>query len=207
MEVEVIRVDLRVERCAGLDVGKREVVVCVRVAGQAGQRQAMTRTFSTFTSSLEAMASWLASQRVTHGVMEATGQYWKPVWYVLEERGFELMLVNARHVRILPGRKTDGSDAAWLAELLEHGLLRGSFVPPPAIRQLRDLTRYRKKLTEQHTAETQRIIKTLEDAGDHAGLGGLRRARGLRAGDAGSAARRGTRSPGAGPAGEGAAAP
>jgi transposase len=163
--VEVVRVDLMVLRCAGLDVGKREVVVCVRVPGEAGQRQARTRTFSTFTSSLEAMANWLASQRVTDVVMEATGQYWKPVWYVLEERGFELMLVNARHVKILPGRKTDVSDAAWLAELLEHGLLRGSFVPPPGIRQLRDLTRYRKKLIQEHTAETQRITKTLEDAG------------------------------------------
>jgi transposase len=97
--------------------------------------------------------------------MEATGQYWKPVWYVLEERGFELLLVNARHVKILPGRKTDVADAAWLAELLEHGLLRGSFVPPPAIRQLRDLTRYRKRLIQAHTAECQRVQKTLEDAG------------------------------------------
>ena len=97
--------------------------------------------------------------------MEATGQYWKPVWYVLEERGFQLLLVNARHVKILPGRKTDVGDAAWLCELLECGLLRGSFVPPPAIRQLRDLTRYRKKLIQAHTAETQRVHKTLEDAG------------------------------------------
>ena len=80
---------------------------------------------------LEALAGWLAAEGVTHVVMEATGQYWKPVWYVLEDRGFELLLVNARHVKILPGRKTDVRDAAWLAELLEHGLLRGSFVPPP----------------------------------------------------------------------------
>jgi transposase len=98
-------------------------------------------------------------------VMEATGQYWKPIWYVLEERGVALMLVNARHVKILPGRKTDVCDAAWLAELLEHGLLRGSFVPPAAIRQLRDLTRYRKRLIQTHSAECQRIQKTLEDAG------------------------------------------
>jgi len=97
--------------------------------------------------------------------MEATGQYWKPIWYVLEERGFALLLVNARHVKIVPGRKTDVADAAWLAELLEHGLLRSSFVPPPAIRELRDLTRYRKKLIQAHTAETQRVQKTLEDAG------------------------------------------
>lgn len=98
--------------------------------------------------------------------MEATGQYWKPVWYVLEGRGgFELLLVNARHVKILPGRKTDVADAAWLAELLEHGLLRSSFVPPPDIRRLRDLTRYRKRLIQTHTAECQRVQKALEDAG------------------------------------------
>ncbi len=90
---------------------------------------------------------------------------WKPIWYVLEGRGFALLLVNARHVKIVPGRKTDVADAAWLAELLEHGLLRGSFVPPPQIRELRDLTRYRKKLTQAHTAECQRVQKTLEDAG------------------------------------------
>jgi transposase len=97
-------------------------------------------------------------------VLEATGQYWKPIWYVLEERGLELLLVNARHVKLLPGRKTDVGDAAWLCELLEHGLLRGSFVPPAAIRELRDLTRYRKRLIQTHTAECQRIHKTLEDA-------------------------------------------
>jgi transposase len=97
--------------------------------------------------------------------MEATGQYWKPCWYVLEERGFQLLLVNARHVKILPGRKTDVDDAAWLTELVEHGLLRGSFVPPQAIRELRDLTRSRKRLIQNHTAEIQRIEKTLEDAG------------------------------------------
>ena len=97
--------------------------------------------------------------------MEATGQYWKPIWYVLEERGFQLLLVNARHVKLLPGRKTDVGDAAWLCELLEHGLLRGSFVPPAAIRQLRDLVRYRKRLIQAHSAECQRIQKTLEDAG------------------------------------------
>ena len=121
--------------------------------------------FQTFTSGLEALAAWLAAEEVTQVVMEATGQYWKPVWYVLEEAGFELMLVNARHVKILPGRKTDVADAAWLAELLEHGLLRGSFVPPAPIRELRDLTRYRKRLIQAHAAEGQRVQKTLEDAG------------------------------------------
>jgi transposase len=111
------------------------------------------------------MADWFTDQGVTDVAMEATGSYWKPVWYVLEDRSFELTLVNAQHVKILPGRKSDVLDAEWLAELLEHGLLRGSFVPPPAVRELRDLTRYRKRLIQAHTAEGQRIAKTLEDAG------------------------------------------
>jgi transposase len=161
------RVDLLVERCAGLDVAKDEVVACVRTPapGAGGRRRQEIRTFPTFTADLEALADWLVAEGVTQVVMEATGQYWKPVWYVLEERGLALLLVNARHVKIVPGRKTDVADAAWLAELLEHGLLRSSFVPPPAIRELRDLTRYRKKLIQAHTAECQRVQKTLEDAG------------------------------------------
>jgi transposase len=163
-------VELIVERAAALDVGKDEVVACLRVpAGGVGQgrgrRRQEVRTYPTFTSSLEALADWLQAEGVTQVVMEATGQYWKPIWYVLEERGFQLLLVNARHVKILPGRKTDVGDAAWLAELLECGLLRGSFVPPPVIRQLRDLTRYRKRLIQAHSAECQRVQKTLEDAG------------------------------------------
>jgi transposase len=132
---------------------------------RAGKRHQEVRTYPTFTAGLEALADWLEAEGVTQVVMEATGQYWKPCWYVLEERGFQLLLVNARHVKILPGRKTDVGDAAWLAELLEHGLLRGSFVPPPQIRQLRDLCRYRKRLIQAHSAECQRIQKTLEDAG------------------------------------------
>jgi transposase len=164
-------VELLVERAAALDIGKDEVVACIRVpdpggAGRGrGRRRQEVRTYPTFTSSLEALADWLQAEGVTQVVMEATGQYWKPCWYVLEERGFQLLLVNARHVKILPGRKTDVGDAAWLCELLECGLLQGSFVPPPAIRQLRDLTRYRKRLTQAHGAECQRIQKTLEDAG------------------------------------------
>jgi transposase len=161
----VSTVELLVARCAGLDVAKDEVVACVRVPDGHGGRVQELRTFQTFTSGLEALADWLAAERVTQVVLEATGQYWKPVWYVLEEAGFELMLVNARHVKILPGRKTDVADAAWLAELLEHGLLRGSFVPPAPIRELRDLTRYRKRLIQAHAAEGQRVQKTLEDAG------------------------------------------
>ena len=157
--------DVMVERCAGLDIGKDEVVVCVRTPGERGRRRSEIRTFTTFTAQLEALADWLAVERVVQVVMEATGQYWKPVWHVLAERGFELMLVNARHVKIVPGRKTDVADAAWLAELLEHGLLRGSVVPPAVIAQLRDLTRYRKRRVQTVTAEGQRIEKTLEDAG------------------------------------------
>jgi transposase len=161
----VSTVELVHPRCAGLDVAKDEVVACVRVPDGHGGRDQEVRTFPTFTSGLEALAAWLAGEGVTQVVMEATGQYWKPIWYVLEERGFELLLVNARHVKILPGRKTDVCDAAWLAELLEHGLLRGSFVPPAAIRELRDLTRYRKRLIQAHASEGQRVQKTLEDAG------------------------------------------
>jgi len=159
-------VELIVERLAGIDIGKREVVACVRTPGPDGRgRRKQTRTFTAFSADLEAMADWFAAEGVTEVVMEATGSYWKPVWYVLEERGFELKLVNARHVKILPGRKSDVLDAEWLAELLEHGLLRGSFVPPQVIRELRDLTRYRKRLTQTRTSEFQRIEKTLEDAG------------------------------------------
>jgi transposase len=171
MRKEVSTVELLVPRCAGLDVAKDEVVACVRVPdGQGGRRQEV-RTFSTFTSGLEALAGWLTAGGVTQVVMEATGQYWKPVWYVLEEAGFQLLLVNARHVKILPGRKTDVGDAAWLAELLECGLLRGSFVPPAAIRELRDLTRYRKRLIQTHSAECQRIQQDPGGCRHQAGLG------------------------------------
>jgi transposase len=157
----VVSVDVIVERCAGLDVGKDEVVACLRRPQSSGTgRQAELRVFPTFTAGLEELADWLAGNGVTEVVMEATGPYWKPVWYVLEDRGFELKLVNAKHVKMVPGRKTDMADAAWLAELLEHGLLRSSFVPPPAIRELRDLTRYRKRLIQTHTAEQQRACAT-----------------------------------------------
>ncbi|HET6949103.1 MAG TPA: IS110 family transposase [Acidimicrobiales bacterium] len=158
--------DLLVERCAGVDIGKAEVVVCVRTPSPTGRsRRKETRTFSSFSSALEAMADWFAAEGVTEVAMEATGSYWKPVWYLLEDRGFDLKLVNAQHIKILPGRKSDVLDAEWLAELLEHGMLRGSFVAPQVIRELRDLTRYRKRMTQARTAEFQRIEKTLEDAG------------------------------------------
>ena len=158
--------DVVLERCAGIDIGKDEVVACVRtpVAGGRG-RHKDTRSFRSFVGDLEAMADWFTAAGVTEVAMEATGSYWKPVWDVLEERAFEVKLVNAHHLKILPGRKSDVLDAEWIAELLEHGLLRGSFVPPRVIRELRDLTRYRKRLVQTHTQECQRIQKTLEDAG------------------------------------------
>ncbi len=158
--------DVLVERCAGIDVGKAEVVACVRTPGLGGRRrQKETRSFPSFLSGLEAMADWFAAEGVNEVVMEAIGSYWKPVWYVLEDRGVDQKLVNAAHVKIVPGRKSHVLDAEWLAELLGHGLLRGSFVPPEVIRQLRDLTRYRKRMVQSVTAEFQRIEKTLEDAG------------------------------------------
>jgi transposase len=160
-----VEVELLVERVAGLDVAKAEVVAAVRVPDGAGGRRQEIRTYAAFSASLEAMAAWLTAEGVTQVVMESTGQYWKPVWYVLAEADFELKLVNARHVKMVPGHKTDVADAAWLAQLAEVGLLRGSFVPPPAIARLRDLTRYRRRLIQARTAEHQRIEKTLEDAG------------------------------------------
>jgi len=143
--------DVTVERVAGIDVAKAEVVVALRVPGPNRTRVQEVRTHAAFTSSLASMADWLMSADVGLVVMESTGQYWKPVWNVLVERNVELMLVNARHVKMVPGRKTDVNDAAWLAELAEHGLLRGSFVPPPAIARLRDLTRYRVLCRHRHS--------------------------------------------------------
>ncbi|MHB1929359.1 MAG: IS110 family RNA-guided transposase [Acidimicrobiales bacterium] len=158
--------DVVVERCAGIDIGKAEVVACVRTPEPSGRgRRKETRSFPSFLSGLEAMADWFAVEGVTEVAMEATGSYWKPLWWVLEERGFAQRLVNAAHLKIVPGRKSDVADAEWIAELLEHGLLRASFVPPEEIRQLRDLTRYRKRLVQSVTAEFQRIEKVLEDAG------------------------------------------
>lgn len=155
-----------VARIAGLDVHKDTVMACVRIPDPVKGRAQVVREFRTFTGDLLRLRDWLVAEGVTQAVMEATGVYWKPVWHVLEEvDGLELMLVNAHHVKNLPGRKTDVSDSAWLAQLGECGLLRGSFVPPPVIARLRDLTRYRKKLIEDRAKETQRIQKVLEDAG------------------------------------------
>jgi transposase len=156
--------DELIERCAGIDVGQAEVVVCARFPGDKGVRTKQVATFGTTTPDLLALADWLTALGVTDVAMESTGVYWKPIYYVLEA-DFEVMLVNARHVKHVPGRKTDTIDAAWLALLLSRGLLQPSFVPPQPIRELRDLTRYRKALTQERTSEVNRIHKTLEDAG------------------------------------------
>jgi transposase len=158
--------DVLVARCAGLDVHKDTVMAAVRAPGSDGERREEVREFRTFTDDLVALRDWLRCEGVTEVAMEATGVYWKPVWHVLEDTpAFELLLVNARHVKNLPGRKTDVKDACWLAQLLECGLLRGSFVPPKPIARLRDLTRYRTKIVQERTREVQRIQKVLEDAG------------------------------------------
>ena len=133
------------ERCAALDVHKKQVTVWVRVPDDRGGRADLKARYATMTADLLGLRDWLKGLGVTHVAMEATGVYWKPVYYVLED-DFELLLVNAQHVKNLPGRKTDMSDAAWLCQLLECGLLRASFVPPREIRELRDLTRYRRSL-------------------------------------------------------------
>jgi transposase len=158
-------VDVLVDRCAGLDVHKGSVTGCVRAPGTGRRkRDQEVRTFSTMNRDVRAMAGWLASWGVTEVAMEATGVFWKPVWYVLEDAGFELLLVNPQHVKNVPGRKTDVKDSEWLAQLLECGLLRGSFVPPKDIRELRDVTRYRKRVIQERAREGQRIEKVLEDA-------------------------------------------
>jgi len=149
-------------RCAGLDVHKQTVVACVRIAGDGPPLQEV-RSFASTTSGLLALADWLDSFGVTHVAMEATGVYWKPVWHVLEGH-FELVLANAAHVKNVPGRKTDVNDAMWLADLLAHGLIRASFVPPAAVQELRALTRTRKQFVRERSAHVLRIDKVLEDA-------------------------------------------
>ena len=153
-------------RCAGMDVSKKDAKVCVRVAG-AGRRKTVetVRTWGATTNQVLALRDHLIAEQVTLVVMEATSDYWKPFYYLLEDAGFEMMLVNARHVKNMPGRKTDVTDAAWLAQLGAHGLVRASFVPPAPIRELRDLTRTRVMLTRERGREIQRLEKLLEDAG------------------------------------------
>ena len=150
-------------RCAGLDVHEAFVVVCCRILGPDGHLDKVVRRYSTMTADLLALGDWLAERGVTHVAMESTGVFWKPVWNLLEDR-FTILLVNPRDVKQVPGRKTDVSDAEWIAQLLQHGLLKGSFVPPPPIRELRDLTRHRTTLIRDHTRVINRIHKVLEDA-------------------------------------------
>jgi transposase len=155
--------DIILDRCAGLDVHKKTVVACVRHAVADGTVQKQTRTFGTMTADLLELADWLEAQGVRHAAMESTGVYWKPIWHILEGR-FTLILVNARHIKQVPGRKTDVKDAEWIAQLLQHGLLSPSFVPPEPIRELRDLTRQRAQLVADKASVANRIHKTLEDA-------------------------------------------
>jgi len=158
-------VDLLHDRCAGLDVSKKDVKACVRSPGaRANQRHSEVRTFATTTNALLELRDWLVEQRVTLVAIEATGDYWRPPFYLLED-DVNVILVNPAHAKGLPGRKSDVTDSMWLAQLGECGLLKASFVPPEPIRQLRDLTRYRTTLSREHTREASRLEKELEDAG------------------------------------------
>jgi len=149
--------------CCGLDVHKRSVQACVRRLRQDGRVHQETRSFGTMTRDILEMADWLAAEGVTHVAMESTGVYWKPIYNLLEGR-FTMLLVNARHVKHVPGRKTDVKDCQWLAKLLQCGLLKGSFIPPRPQRELRELTRHRSQLVAEKTRVTNRIQKILEDA-------------------------------------------
>jgi transposase len=149
-------------KCAGLDVHKESVVACVRIVTES-EIKYETRTFNTMTKGLLALSEWIAAHGCTHVAMEATGVYWKPVWHVLVV-AFQLVLANAAHIKGIARPKTDVSDAQWIADLLAHGLIRGSFVPDQPIQELRALTRTRKQLVQEHTRHIQRIQKTLEDA-------------------------------------------
>jgi len=145
-----------VERCAGLDVHQATVVACVLINERGRRPRKELRTFGTMTHELEALRDWLVAERVTHVAMESTGVYWRPIHAVLEEH-FTVIVGNARHIRNVPGRKTDVKDAEWIAELVCCGLIRPSFVPAKPLRELRELLRYRRKLTEALAAERNRL--------------------------------------------------
>lgn len=155
--------DRVLERPAALDVHKVQVTACVRTPGEGGRRRQEVREFKTTVRGLLGLRDWLAGLGVTTVAMEATGVYWKPVWHVLDDH-FELVLANAMHIRNIPGRKSDVNDATWIADLLAHGLIRSSFVPPASVQELRDLTRTRKQLVREIAQHTLRIQKTLETA-------------------------------------------
>src|SRR5262245_25487956 len=158
------RMEQLIERGCGLDVHRDTVAACVRVPGPNGKRHQEVRTFGTTVAELLALRDWLEAHGVTEVAMESTGVYWKPVFYVLED-AFTCLLVNAAHIQQVPGRKTDVQDCVWIAPCLEHGLLRGSFVPPAPLRELRDLTRHRKVLSQERTRAANRLHKLLQDAG------------------------------------------
>jgi transposase len=158
-----IALDLIHPCCAGLDVHKKTVVACIRRLGPDGRVDSQVRSFGTMTAELLALADWLEAEAVSHVAMESTGVYWKPAFHLLEGR-FEVLLVNAHHIKQVPGRKTDVKDAEWIAQLLQYGLLRSSFIPPPPIRELRDLTRQRAQLVRERAGVANRIQKVLEDA-------------------------------------------
>jgi len=148
-----------IDRGCGIDVHKKVIVATVKGIGI----QEQTKTYSGFTESIEELRDWLKSEKITHVAMESTGVYWKPIFNILES-DFKVILVNARHIKNVPGRKTDKKDSKWIAKLLLSGLLQGSFIPPKPTRELRDLTRYKKKIVEQMSSEKNRIQKILEDA-------------------------------------------
>ena len=156
--------DALIERAAGLDIHQATIVATVRVPGDAGDRRVVTHTFGTMTVDLLALREWLQAFGVTHVALESTGIYWKPIYYLLED-GVTLVLVNMHALKQVPGRKSDVKDSAWLAQLLECGLLRGSLVPPAPIRDLRELTRYRKRQIEDRVQEVNRLYRVLEEAG------------------------------------------
>lgn len=152
-----------IERGCGIDIHKKTIVACLLI-GKAGEKPKKTvKTFSTMTRDLLVCKDWLESEGCTHVAMESTGVYWKPIFNILED-SMEVILANARHIKNVPGRKTDVKDCEWIAELLRHGLIKGSFIPPRPIRELRDLTRYRRKLIQLRSSEINRIQKFLEDA-------------------------------------------
>ena len=176
--------------CAGLDVHKGSVVACIRhMVDGAVKRE--VRSFKTTTKDLMALSEWLSVEGCTHIVMEATGVYWKPVWHILSDGEFKLVLANAAHVKNVPGRKTDVNDATWLADLMAHGLVRGSFVPDEPTQEMRNLLRTRKQFVRERSSHVQRIQKTLEDANikldsviaDIVGLSGRRMIEALIAGE------------------------
>src|SRR5215468_464697 len=163
MQLKEDEMELLHRRCCGLDVHKETVVACLRLVSN-GEVANEVRTFQTTTADLLHLSEWLTANDCTWVAMEATGVYWKPVWHILDDGAFELVLANASHVKNVPGRKTDVNDAIWLAELLAHGLIRGSFVPDTQTQEMRTLLRTRKQLVRENSRHILRVQKTLEDA-------------------------------------------